>query len=81
MDKDIDLNKSGALPEGSSLGNATANSMGGMSTSDAKRGYSTSLDPNKSPGANFTDEAGNTYVGGSPFDRGGFADRANGWER
>jgi hypothetical protein len=76
MDKDLDLNKGGALRDGS----AAANSGGyGANAADFARGYQ-KLDQDPIP--TFAEDAdGGTTTTGDPLKRGGFAGRPLGWAR
>lgn len=73
MDKDLDLNTSGALPKGSS------GSGFGASSGDLKRGFKQVSDPEGS--VYDSDNLGGTNAVGNPVTRGGFAGRPLGWAR
>jgi hypothetical protein len=76
MDKDLDLNKGGALPDRT----GAANSGGfGATSADLTRGFSKPDEPNE---PKFSDESdGGGTVTGNPLARGGFAGRPLGWAR
>jgi hypothetical protein len=82
MDKNLDLNKSGALPECD-----VTEGVDNIGVSDAvlKRGFSV-LDKQHPPGSLGSDQgprsdsSGNTYEG-DPNAKGGFLNRPTGWER
>lgn len=76
MDKDLDLNKGGSLPDRSGAANAGGF---GATAADLKRGFSRPDEPND---PKFSDENdGGTTTTGDPLKRGGFAGRPLGWAR
>lgn len=73
--KTIDLNDSPALPESSeSISGGTNGAVDGASTADLQRGFT------KIPAPEQTNDSGENSVG-NPYDRGGFLNRPQGWER
>jgi len=76
MDRDLDLNKSGALPDRT----AAASSGGfGATAEDLKRGFSKPDEPTEPKFSDENDGGGTTT--GDPLKRGGFAGRPLGWAR
>lgn len=76
MDKDLDLNKSGPLKDGSK---ASQSGAFGSTKADYDRGFLSVEEPND---PQFSDENdGGTTTTGNPLKRGGFAGRPLGWAR